>query len=74
MQKEIKYIVEYEYYHYNTGSADNGNFVGEREFDDFSLASIFANAVIHSPEKIEIEDGYITKYLGTYIVTKEKID
>ncbi len=71
-----EYVVRYQYYRYNSGSMDNGEFAGEDQFSDPGTALKFANRIKQHMANTKIDsdlkdecfggDGYFTKYIGCF--------
>ena len=41
----VNYKVKFKYYQYNSGCADNGTYIGERNFDDINKARKFKSII-----------------------------
>ncbi len=86
---KIYYEVRFKYYHYNTGSGDNGTYTYNESFDDIEKAKQYKNIIdlAYIATKLEKHDsfsykigceiiggaGFVTSYATIFEITEKKL-
>ena len=74
------YVLKYQYYQYNNGSANNGFFEYNHNTNTLEEAFVLKKKISENLNNSEFAwefaliDGYFTKYVGIFKVEQKKVD